>query len=236
MRNTDDVLIRLEGVSKTYRRGSEEIAALRDASLDVRRGELLAVVGPSGAGKTTLTQIIGGLVTPDAGTVTVDGKRLSRRSDRALSRYRGSTVGFIFQNFSLLPYYTALENVCVPLVIAGVPGRRRRQLARRYLEMVGLEKRMGQRADKLSGGERQRVSIARALVHKPKIIIADEPTGSLDTARGLEIMQILTQLSHEQHITVVVVTHDPTLAARADRVVRIRDGRLEIAEARHAGR
>ena len=229
----DDTLIHLDTVSKTYKRGHEAITALHDVTLTIRRGELLAIVGPSGAGKTTLTHIIGGLITPDTGTVAVGGHTLSRRSDRALSKYRNSTVGFIFQNFSLLPHYTALENVTIPLVVAGIPHAKRVVTAKRYLALVGLEKQANQRANELSGGERQRVSIARALVHKPRIIIADEPTGSLDSARGHEIMNILEQLSHEQGITVLIVTHDEELAKRADRIIYIRDGQV-IQEKNHA--
>jgi putative ABC transport system ATP-binding protein len=222
-----DILINLDTVSKTYKRGHEAINALHDVTLSIHKGELLAIVGPSGAGKTTLTHIIGGLITPSSGTVTVNGQKLSKRSDRALSKYRNAMVGFVFQNFSLLPYYTALENVMIPLVVAGIPRSKRIARAKRYLALVGLEKQMYQRAHELSGGERQRVSIARALVHKPQIVIADEPTGSLDSARGHEIMAMLEYLSHKQGISVLVVTHDPELAKRADRVIYIRDGMMQ---------
>lgn len=225
MAESSDILIRVDGVAKTYKRGHEAIAALQGVNLTIRRGELLAIVGPSGSGKTTLTHIIGGLITPSEGAVVVDGRKLSRRSDRALSKYRNATVGFIFQNFSLLPYYTALENVTIPLIIAGQRRRTRQQLAKEYLALVGLEKQANQRADELSGGERQRVSIARALVRRPRIIIADEPTGNLDSARGQEIMNVLEKLSRRQHITVLMVTHDEALAARADRIIHLRDGR-----------
>jgi len=223
----NDVLIRVENVSRKFQRGHETIVALEKVSLTVYKGELLAIVGPSGSGKTTLTHIIGGLSTPDTGTVTVDGGVLKKRSDKALSFYRNAEVGFIFQNFGLVPSYTVLENVMIPLVVANIPAKERRSKAKKYLALVGLEKRMNQRADELSGGERQRVSIARALVNEPKIIIADEPTGSLDSARGEEIMKLLENLSHQQGISVLMVTHDMSLAARADRIIHIRDGHIE---------
>lgn len=222
----NNVLIKLDAISKTYHRGHETISAIHDISLEIHSGELLAIVGPSGSGKTTLTHVIGGLVTPDRGTVTVDGRVLNKSSDKALSAYRNTDVGFIFQNFSLIPSYTAAQNVMIPLVIANMAPKKRRQLAEQYLALVGLGNRMNQYASELSGGERQRVSIARALVNKPRIIIADEPTGSLDSARGTEIMNILLNLSRTHDIAVLMVTHDESLAARADRSVHIHDGRI----------
>jgi putative ABC transport system ATP-binding protein len=221
------ILIQVKNISKKYHRGSETIMALEDVSLDVLKGELLAIVGPSGSGKTTLAHSIGGLCTPNTGTVVVNGQELKKRSDKALSSYRNSEVGFIFQNFGLVPSYSAIENVMIPLVIANLSPKQRFEKAKASLTLVGLEKRMHQRADELSGGERQRVSIARALVNAPKIIIADEPTGSLDSARGEEIMKILENLTHVQGISVLMVTHDMGLAARANRIIHIRDGRIE---------
>jgi len=218
--------IELHNVAKQYRRGREIVAALSNIDLGIKRGELVAIVGPSGAGKTTLSHIIGGLTTPDAGYVAVNGKQLSRRSDRSLSRYRNTTVGFIFQSFSLISGYSALENVMIPLVIAGMGLSKRRKLATHYLEIVGLGKQIKQPVEQLSGGQRQRVSIARALAHQPQIIIADEPTGSLDSNRGLEIMQILETLSRKEDITVIMVTHDEQLAQRADRIIHIVDGTI----------
>ena len=220
-------LVQVQNVSKRYTQGREVITALGDVSLDIKKGELLAIVGPSGSGKTTLSHIIGGLITPDSGSVIVAGKKLNTRSDKAISHYRNSQVGFIFQSFSLIPSYTAVENVMIPLIVANVAPKKRRQLAERYLKLVGLEARINQRADKLSGGERQRVSIARALVNKPQIIIADEPTGNLDSVRGNEIMKILEALSHQHGIAILMVTHDLTLAKRADRIIQIRDGMIE---------
>jgi putative ABC transport system ATP-binding protein len=219
-------LIAIHHVSKKYRRGSETITALKDVSLTVNKGELLAIVGPSGSGKTTLAQVIGGLTRPSTGTVEIRGEKLAGRSDRALSRYRNQEVGFVFQNFSLVPHYTVLENVVIPLVIANIPPNQRRETAARILELVGLGAKMHRRADTLSGGERQRVSIARALANQPSIIIADEPTGSLDSARGNEIMTVLEKLAHDHDTTVLMVTHDEVLARRADRVIHIYDGEI----------
>ncbi|HUB93652.1 MAG TPA: ATP-binding cassette domain-containing protein, partial [Verrucomicrobiae bacterium] len=163
---------------------------------------------------------------PDSGHVTVAGTQLSTRSDRTLSRYRNSTVGFVFQNFSLISGYSALENVMIPLMVAGVAPRERRSVASRYLTLLGLSEQTKQSVERLSGGQRQRVSIARALVHHPQILIADEPTGSLDSVRGQEIMQILAMLSHRENITVIIVTHDESLARRTDRIVHIVDGSI----------
>lgn len=227
MTTNNDTLIQIDGISKKYHRGHETITAVHDVSLSISKGELLAIVGPSGSGKTTLTHIIGGLTRPSVGTIEVRGRSLRGRSDKALSEYRNAEVGFIFQNFSLLPYYSALENVMIPLIVAkNISPKKRRERATQYLRLVGLEKRMNQRADELSGGERQRVSIARALVNNPSIIIADEPTGSLDSVRGNEIMTILQNLSHKKGITVLMVTHDEVLAARADRIIHIHDGKI----------
>jgi putative ABC transport system ATP-binding protein len=221
----DDFAIWLDGVSKTYKVGRERLHAVDNVSLGVRPGELVAVVGPSGSGKTTLTHIIGGLLKPDKGQVVVNGRAIGSLRDRALSRYRNKQVGFIFQNFSLLPGYSALDNVSVPLIVAGVPPAERRGLAREYLRLVGLEQQAKQRTEQLSGGQRQRVAIARALAMQPGIVIADEPTGSLDSARGHEIMDILQTLA-ARGLTVLFVTHDLDLAARATRQLHMRDGHL----------
>jgi putative ABC transport system ATP-binding protein len=226
----ENTLLRVDAVSKKYRQGHAEIIALHKVSLSLSKGELLAIVGPSGSGKTTLTHIIGGLITPDTGTVSIHDISLRKRSDKQMSRYRNEKIGFVFQNYSLIPHYSAIENVTMPLVVAGVSTRERRARAEKLLRAVGLEKRMNNRASTLSGGERQRVSIARALSHSPEIIIADEPTGSLDSVRGNEIMTILEKLSHTQGIAVLMVTHDTSLARRADRVIHIRDGKIEKEE------
>ncbi len=201
--------------------------AVQSASFVLGAGELVAIVGPSGSGKTTLSQMLGGLLKPDDGQIVVDGKVVDHMRDKALSRYRNKHVGFIFQNFSLVPGYSALENVCIPLIVAGVAPAERKRRAMRYLQLLGLEKQFKQKVEQLSGGQRQRVAIARALVTEPKLIIADEPTGQLDSARGKEIMQILLRLAHSQQLTVVMVTHDTALAAQADRQLHMRDGVLK---------
>jgi len=226
MTTTPPPFIEVKNVSKAYRRGQETIAALHDVSFVIRKGEIVAITGPSGSGKTTLVQIVGGLVPPDMGSVMVSGKKLNTKSDKHISHYRNRQVGFVFQNFSLIPRYTAAENVMVPLVVAQVPRRSRRPQAEHVLRAVGLEKRANHPIDKLSGGERQRVAIARALVNSPQIIIADEPTGNLDSANGREIMAILESLAHKFDISVLLVTHDDRLAARADRIIRITDGEM----------
>jgi len=224
----------LTGISKTYKLGRNKVAAVKDVNLTVASGELIAIIGPSGSGKTTLAHMLGGLAKPDEGEVRINGQELRRKSDRALSRYRNRQAGFIFQTFGLIPHYTAIENVTIPLVVAGISKRARNKRAMQYLTMLGLEEQAKQRADTLSGGQRQRVAIARALIQSPSIIIADEPTGSLDSANGEEVMQILEQLAHKHHITVIFVTHDLQLARRADRIVHMKDGVLT--EEHHARR
>ena len=219
-------LLRVQNVSKKYGRGREATTALDDISLDVRAGELLAITGPSGSGKTTLSHIIGGLTASDSGSIEFMNSKLARQSDKLLAEYRNQKVGFVFQNFSLIPYYSVIENVFMPLVVQGIPKTERTMRTKRLLKVVGLEKRMHARADTLSGGEKQRVSIARALINQPEIIIADEPTGSLDSRRGQEIMTILEKLAHEQGVAVLMVTHDLSLAQRADRQILLRDGKI----------
>jgi putative ABC transport system ATP-binding protein len=224
-------IIELSGVSKTFRMGRERIQAVSAANLTIQRGELLAIVGPSGSGKTTLAHLIGGLARPDEGNIRINGQPLRSR-DRTLSRYRNNQVGFVFQTFGLLPHYTALENVMMPLVVAGVRRSERKKRALKTLSAVGLENQTRQRAETLSGGQRQRVAIARALVQSPQIIIADEPTGSLDSENGTQVMNILEELSQRHGITIVLVTHDLELAKRAKRILQMHDGKLT--EANHA--
>lgn len=226
MTTSGGTIIELRDVSKHYRRGAETVAALSGVSLAIKKGDLISIIGPSGSGKTTLTHIIGGLLTPDEGELIVDGKPLKKRSDKALSNYRNTKIGFVFQNFSLIPHYTSLENVTLPLIVAGMSGSKRRARAKELLQSVGLDKRMNQRVDRLSGGERQRVSIARALAAEPEILIADEPTGSLDSVRGSEIMSVLETLNSKQGITVIIVTHDPKIAARTHQIIKIQDGKI----------
>ena len=222
-------MIELHDVWRLYRMGGETINALAGIDLKVSEGEFVTIVGPSGSGKSTLLNIIGGLDTPTIGRIEVDGQDLSKASDRELSLYRNKKVGFIFQTFNLQPTHTALENVSLPLVFAKVPLWRRKRIAREVMKTVGLSDRLRHKPNQLSGGERQRVAIARALVNDPKILLADEPTGNLDSKTGEQIMELLTRLNKERGITLLLVTHDLKTADYADRMLRMRDG--QIAEA-----
>lgn len=219
-------LIECRGLVKAYRLGDEEVRALDGVELMIAEGEFVAICGPSGSGKSTLANIIGGLDRPDAGTVSVAGRTLAQASDKELALYRNREVGFIFQSFHLQSHETALENVMAPLVLGGVGSRRdRRERALAALERVGLAERAKHRPNQLSGGQRQRVAIARALVNEPSLVLADEPTGNLDSVRGAEVMAELTRL-HGEGLTLIVITHDAAVAAQAQRTVEIRDGRL----------
>jgi putative ABC transport system ATP-binding protein len=206
--------------------GGETINALAGIDLKVSEGEFVTIVGPSGSGKSTLLNIIGGLDTPTIGRIEVDGQDLSKASDRDLSLYRNKKVGFIFQTFNLQPTHTALENVSLPLVFAKVPLWRRKRIAREVMKTVGLSDRLRHKPNQLSGGERQRVAIARALVNDPKILLADEPTGNLDSKTGEQIMELLTRLNKERGITLLLVTHDLKTADYADRMLRMLDGQV----------
>ncbi|MFM8944020.1 MAG: ABC transporter ATP-binding protein [Actinomycetota bacterium] len=218
--------IALRGVTKTYRLGDEVVRALDDVTLDIAQGEFVAICGPSGSGKSTLANIVGGLDRPDSGVVTVGGVDLSKAGDRELSAYRNRTIGFIFQSFNLQPRDTALENVMAPLVFAGVGKKERRSRAAKTLELVGLGDRIDHRPTQLSGGQRQRVAIARALANEPAILIADEPTGNLDSQRGREVIENLRGLNRQFGVTLLMITHDPAVAASAPRVLDILDGHV----------
>lgn len=219
-------LIECKDLMKTYTVGDEVVRALDNVSLSVNSGDFIAISGPSGSGKSTLANVIGGLDRPDAGSVQVDGMDLAKAKDRQLSEYRNRHIGFVFQSFNLQVHETALENVISPLVIGGV-GRRKERIARGMaaLERVGLTDRAKHKPTQLSGGQRQRVAIARALVNDPSLVIADEPTGNLDSNRGAEVMAELSRLNGEG-ITLLIITHDAGVAARAKRVVEIRDGKI----------
>ena len=219
-------MIELHDVWRLYHMGGETINALAGIDLKVSEGEFVTIVGPSGSGKSTLLNIIGGLDTPTIGRIEVDGQDLSKASDRELSLYRNKKVGFIFQTFNLQPTHTALENVSLPLVFAKVPLWRRKRIAREVMKTVDLSDRLRHKPNQLSGGERQRVAIARALVNDPKILLADEPTGNLDSKTGEQIMELLTRLNKERGITLLLVTHDLKTADYADRMLRMLDGQI----------
>jgi putative ABC transport system ATP-binding protein len=222
----DKVVLVARGITKSYKLGSERVEAVKDVSLSLYAGEFVAVVGPSGSGKTTLAHILGGLTKPDSGELRIGEDAFSSYSDKALSRYRNKKVGFVFQSFNLLPYYDVLENISLPLVLAKASPKQRAEKAKKYLALMGLEHKQHARATELSGGERQRIAIARALINEPRIIIADEPTGSLDSKRAQEIVAILKALAHKKGVSVVMVTHDMTFATQADRVIHILDGSI----------
>lgn len=218
-------IISLSNITKTYRLGDEVLNALDNISFSVNSGEFVAITGPSGSGKSTLANIIGGLDRPTAGSVIVDDNDLSHVRDRKLSDYRNHHIGFVFQSFNLQGSQTALENVMLPLVFARIKPKERKARAVECLKAVGLGDRLKHRPAQLSGGQRQRVAIARALAAKPNIIIADEPTGNLDSSRGEEIMKLLKDLN-KQGITLIVITHDMAIARQAGRIVQIKDGHI----------
>jgi putative ABC transport system ATP-binding protein len=218
-------LIQLRNVSKIYHLGDTEVRALDDVSLSIEAGEFIAIIGPSGSGKSTLMHILGCLDTPGSGTVTIDGVTLTRASASQLPRLRNEKIGFVFQFFNLLPKLSVLQNVELPMIYAGVPARQRAARAREALAAVGLADRMKHRPGQLSGGQAQRGAIARALVNNPRIILADEPTGNLDTQTGGAILELFQQL-HRQGRTIAIVTHDPQIAGIARRQIEIRDGRI----------
>jgi len=222
-----DIVVRTVNLSRRYEMGDAFVDALRGVDLIITRGEFVALVGPSGSGKSTVLNLIGGLDRPTDGEVWINGTELSASDERTLTRHRRQHVGFVFQSFNLLPRLTAQENVALPLMFSNVPEKEREARARALLARVGLEQRLSHRPTQLSGGEQQRVAIARALVSEPALLLADEPTGNLDTASGAEIMALLKELNQERGLTLLVVTHDAEVAAFADRVVRLRDGRVE---------
>lgn len=221
-----DVIIRAESVVKTYRTGTSEVRALRGVSFAVDRGEMVAVMGPSGCGKTTLLNCLSGLDAVDSGEIWLEGQNLAQMGDRKRTDYRARRMGFIFQVFNLLPVLSAVENVELPLLVAGVRPGDARKRAMAALDRVNLAEWAGHRPAELSGGQRQRVTIARSLVNDPAIVWADEPTGSLDSAAADDIMGLMQQLNEAQGLTIVLVTHDSGVGARCDRIVRMRDGEI----------
>ena len=231
-------LIECSRLVRTYRLGGEVVTALDCVSVSIERGDFVAVTGSSGSGKSTLANVIGGLDTPDSGTIVVDGLDLSKAKDGQLSAYRNRHVGFVFQSFNLQNHETALENVISPLVIGGIGGKKQRhQMGMEALAKLGLADRAKHKPTQLSGGQRQRVAIARALVNSPSVVIADEPTGNLDSVRGAEVMAELARLNREEGITLMIITHDQHVADFARRVLTLVDGRMtELAGAGSARR
>jgi len=222
----DGPIIHTEDLWRTYQMGAEEIHALRGVTFEIQRAEYVAVMGPSGSGKSTLMNLIGCLDTPTKGRYVLRGKIVSEMNDDDLAAVRNREIGFVFQTFNLLPRATALHNVELPLVYAGVPKEKRLDRAKGALQMVDLADRMNHKPNELSGGQRQRVAVARALVMNPSILLADEPTGNLDTQTGEEIMRLFERL-HEQGNTIILVTHEKDIADHAHRTIHIRDGRIE---------
>ncbi len=219
------MLIEIRDLVKVYDMGSVQVQALAGVDLDVERGEYVAIMGPSGSGKSTLMNLVGCLDTPSSGTYRLNDNLVNELDDDELARIRNREIGFVFQTFNLLPRSTALENVEVPMVYGGMPRQQRRERAREVLEMVGLGDRMTHQPNELSGGQRQRVAVARALVNNPSILLADEPTGNLDSRTGDEIMALFDRLNGSGN-TIILVTHEEDIAAHAKRVVRLRDGRV----------
>ena len=216
-------LIRLQDISRRYQMGAETVHALRGVSLEIQRGEYVAIMGPSGSGKSTMMNLVGCLDSPTGGSYELNGHRVSEMNDNQLAEIRNKEIGFIFQTFNLLPRSDALRNVELPLVYAGVGKRERREIAMNALTSVGLADRVHHRPNELSGGQRQRVAVARALVNKPSILLADEPTGNLDSKTGTEILALFEELSNRGN-TIIVVTHEEEVALHARRIIRIRDG------------
>ncbi len=220
------MLIKVEDVKKIYEVGIQKIEAVAGVDLEIGRNEYVSIMGPSGSGKSTFMNILGCLDTPSSGVYILNDKEVSNLSDDELAYIRNKEIGFVFQTFNLLPRATALQNVELPLIYGGLPSNKRRQLANEALEAVGLTDRAAHRPNELSGGQRQRVAIARALVNKPSIILADEPTGNLDSKTGEEIMQIFTRI-HDAGNTIIMVTHEEHIAAHSRRIVRLLDGKIE---------
>ncbi|MBT3242025.1 MAG: ABC transporter ATP-binding protein [Bacteroidetes bacterium] len=226
-------MIELKGILKYYYVGNQVVKALRGIDLEIKRGEYVAIMGPSGSGKSTLMNILGALDTPTEGDYILNGTNVSVLTDEKLAEIRNKEIGFIFQTFNLLPRYTALENVTLPLIYGGVPKSDRQAQARKVLFNVGLDDRVKHKPNELSGGQRQRVAVARALVNNPSMILADEPTGNLDSKTSADIMRLISDI-HEQGNTIIVVTHEQDIAEQAQRIIRLIDGMVESDEVKTA--
>ena len=223
-------IITMDNVYRIFRMGQERIYAVNGISLDIEEGEICCLQGPSGSGKSTLLHMMAGLDKPSKGSITIGKTRIDRLSENQLALFRQKYIGFIFQSYYLIPTLTALENVALPLTFCGVPRSKRNKLAKELLEAVGLKDRMKHKPHEMSGGQQQRVSIARAFVNNPKVVFADEPTGNLDTVTTHEMMQLMTSLAYERKQTIVLVTHNPEISQYSTRIVRVRDGKIEIIE------
>jgi putative ABC transport system ATP-binding protein len=228
-------MIRLESVTKAFVLGRENVKVLNDISLSIEEGEFAAIMGPSGSGKSTLMNIIGCLDKPTTGTYFIEGENVSNYSDKELAHVRNKAIGFVFQQFHLLPRLTALKNVELPMIYAGISKQERRMRAEEALRKVGLEDRMDHLPNALSGGQKQRVAIARAIVNKPKLILADEPTGALDSKTSMDIMEQFRELNKEG-VTIIVVTHEPEVAEYANRTIMVRDGMIQSSATFNGGR
>ncbi len=219
-------IIQIEGIKKIYKLGSQEVRALDGVDITICKNEYVAIMGPSGSGKSTMMNILGCLDTPTEGTYILNGTDVSKMDDSQLAEVRNKEIGFVFQSFNLLPKYTSIENVALPLIYSGVPREEREERARMALKEVGLDERMEHKPSELSGGQRQRVAVARALINRPSIILADEPTGNLDTKTSIEVMNLFEQIYNNGN-TVIVVTHEEDIAQHARRIIRLRDGKIE---------
>lgn len=221
-----DNIITIRGLRKVYKLGRERVVALDNIDLDIKRGEICCILGTSGSGKSTLLNMMAGLEPPSRGSVVIDGVEITKTPERKLAKFRQEVLGFVFQSYNLLNTLTALENVALPLTFKGVPRKKREKLAKKMLADVGLKKHMRHKPSQMSGGQQQRVGIARAFVAHPKVVFADEPTGNLDSKTTIEIMELMTSIARKYGLTLVIVTHDSEIAAYADRIIRLLDGRI----------